>query len=232
MSNREKLAVNCFYHIYNRGTEKRKIFLRDSDYLRFIASLFLCNSSKPADLKLQGSTLYEFLKNERGETLVNMCAYCLMPNHFHLLLQEKIDGGISKFMQKLQTAYTMYFNQKYERTGALFQGKYKLLIVEKDNHLKYLISYIHLNPIKLIEPEWKEKGILDVKKSKQFLEKYRYSSYLDFIGRERLEKIILNTAVLPEYFEKPTDLEDTTREWLEYGIQGWNTRFDLVNETL
>jgi putative transposase len=108
MSNREKLAPGSFYHVYNRGTEKRKIFLVEKDYSRFLASLFLCNSKNPADLKLQGSTLYELLSNNRGETLVDICAYCLMPNHFHLLLHEKTEGGISKFMQKLQTAYTMY----------------------------------------------------------------------------------------------------------------------------
>lgn len=140
MGIREKLVTNSYYHIYNRGTEKRKIFTGEKDYSRFLASLFLCNSQKPADLKLQGSTLYELLQNDRGETLVDICAYCLMPNHFHLLLYEKNEGGISKFMQKLQTAYTMYFNKKNERSGALFQGTYKLSLADTDNYLKYLIA--------------------------------------------------------------------------------------------
>lgn len=214
--NKKPLAPGCYYHIYNRGTEKRKIFLSEKDYSRFVASLFLCNNTYPADLKRQGSTLLELLNNEREETLVNICAYCLMPNHFHLLLHEKSDGGISKFMQKLQTAYTMYFNQKNERTGALFQGKYKISIAGNDNYLRYLVSYIHLNPIKLIEPRWKENGIKNLKNAEKFLKKYKYSSYLDFLGEKRPETKIVEIKSLPEYFENKKDFEDTIKEWLNY----------------
>jgi putative transposase len=216
MGNRENLAVDSFYHIYNRGTEKRKIFLGEKDYSRFLVSLFLCNSKNPVDLKLQGSTLYELLKNERGETIVDICAYCLMPNHFHLLLREKTDGGISKFMQKLQTAYTMYFNKKSERTGALFQGRFKLSIAATDNYLKYLVAYIHLNPVKLIEPEWKEIGIKNKTAAIKFLKEYRYSSYAEFLGTKREENKIVNIKALPDYFEKPIDFESTIKDWLEY----------------
>lgn len=219
MGNREKIAVESFYHIYNRGVDKRKIFLTKKDYDRFLASLFLCNNTAPADLKLQGSTLYTCLQNQQKESLVDICAYCLMPNHFHLLLHEKTEGGISKFMQKLQTAYTMYFNKKNERTGALFQGKFKATIADKENYLKYLISYIHLNPIKIIEPEWKEKGLKNKTKAENFLRKYKYSSYIDFIGTEkRVESKILNSKALPELFENQKDFETNIKEWLEFKL--------------
>ncbi len=216
MGNRETPVVGSYYHIYNRGTDKRKIFLGDRDYSRFLCSLFLCNSTEPSDMKVQGPTLYESLKMRRGETIVDICSYCFMPNHFHLLLHEKSEGGISKFMQKLQTAYTMYFNKKNERSGALFQGKYKLSRAEHDNYLKYLIAYIHLNPVKLIEPNWREAGISDKKNVETFLKKYKYSSYADFLGMPRIERKIINIESLPQYFEKPSDFEDTIKEWLNY----------------
>src|SRR3989338_5483185 len=100
-----------------------------------------------------------------------------MPNHFHLLLKEIEMGGISQFMGKLSTAYSMYFNKKYERTGSLFEGRFKSSRIANDNYLHYLFAYIHLNPIKLIEPMWKEKGINDFARAKEFLGRYNYSSY-------------------------------------------------------
>ena len=110
----------------------------------------------------------------------------------------------------------MYFNQKNERSGALFQGKYKLSIAENDNYLKYLISYIHLNPVKLIEPAWKETGISNENVVKKFLKEYKYSSYIEFLGIQRQENKIVNIKALPDYFEKPIDFENTIKEWLEY----------------
>ena len=183
MSRNIKLSPNEYYHIYNRGVDKRKIFSGEKDYERFLALLYLGNSNIAVDLKLQGRTLKEVLNITREKTLVDICAYCLMPNHIHLLIHEKEENGISRFMQKITTAYTMYFNKKNDRTGSLFQGKFKATHADHDNYLKYLISYIHLNPVKLIEPSWKETGISKRKRAESFLESYRYSSYRDFLGR-------------------------------------------------
>ena len=119
MSRPFAFAEGEFYHLYNRGTEKRKIFLSERDYERFISLMFLSNSSQAVDVKLQGSNLDEILQNDRGKPLVAIGAYCLMPNHFHLLACEITKGGISKFMQKMTTGYTMYFNQKQKRVGPL-----------------------------------------------------------------------------------------------------------------
>ena len=146
-------AIGEFYHIYNRGTEKRNIFASNSDRNHFLALLYFANQSEPADLKLQGRTLSETVEQKTGTPLVEIVAYCLMPNHFHLLIREIEEGGISKFMQKLTTGYTMYFNKWHERNGSLFQGRFKATHVADDRYLRYLISYIHLNPIKLIEPK-------------------------------------------------------------------------------
>ena len=212
-------APGEFYHIYNRGTEKRNIFMSRSDRDRFLSLLYLANQKDPADLKLQGSTLSEIAEERTGSPLVEIVAYCLMPNHFHLLIREIEEGGISKFMQKITTGYTMYFNRKYERSGSLFQGRFKATHVADDRYLRYLISYIHLNPIKLIEPKWKETGIADKVRAERYLEDYTQSSYLDYLGRERPEGMILTREALPEYFSSGTDFKAFVTEWLTYASE-------------
>jgi len=209
-------APDEFYHLYNRGTEKRRIFLQKSDYERFLTLLFQSNSTSPVHLARQGRTLAELGETDRRETLVDICAYCLMPNHFHILVKERSDNGISSFMQKISTGYTMYFNKKYERTGALFQGRFKATHANTDRYLKYLFTYIHLNPVKIIEPNWKESGISNQKRAQEYLEKYKYSSYLDYLGNNRLEKNILSMEASPKYFESSGSIKKDIKEWLNY----------------
>ncbi len=211
-------APGEFYHLYNRGTEKRIIFSSKKDHERFLALLYLANSSKTLHLSdYPNATLQELFMIERGELLVDICAYCLMPNHFHLLVRESGKQGISRFMQKLQIGYTMYFNTRYERTGVLFQGKHKARHANKDSYLKYLVSYLHLNPVKLIEPAWKETGIKNQKLVKAYLDSYQYSSYADYCGRDRIQKNIITRSALPEYFQTPLAFEANLAEWLNYG---------------
>jgi len=212
------LAPGEIYHIYNRGVEKRKIFLKEADYKRFLALLYVCNGTKSAHLATQGTSLEKVGNVERGEPLVDIAAYCLMPNHFHLIVKEKDTGGISRFMQKLTTGYTMYFNTRTDRTGALLQGTYKAAHAKDDRYLKYLISYVHLNPVKLIEPKWKENKIKNKKRAKQFLDEYQHSSYPDYSGRKRVENCILNTAALPDYFGTPRNFKASVTEWLSYEV--------------
>ncbi|OHA80219.1 MAG: hypothetical protein A2V96_01600 [Candidatus Yonathbacteria bacterium RBG_16_43_6] len=148
--------------------------------------------------------------------LVDIGAYCLMPNHFHLLVREKNEGGIQKFMLKLLTAYSMYFNKKNERTGSLFESRYKARHANTDDYLKYLFAYIHLNPVKIIDPEWKEKGITDHDGAKEYLDKYSYSSYMDFVGEKREEGVVLNKTAFPEYFDDFEEFDEYIKEWLVY----------------
>ncbi|TSC73839.1 MAG: putative transposase [Parcubacteria group bacterium Gr01-1014_44] len=186
-----------------------------TDYERFLALLYLCNSNDRVHLNdFPSSNLVERLSLQRLESVINICAYCLMPNHFHLLIQEKNENGISSFMQKLTTGYTMYFNKRNERNGALFQGRFKATHAKEDRYLKYLISYIHLNPIKIIDPKWKEKGIKDQNKAQNFLKQYHYSSYLDYCKKERIENKIITNTGLPEYFRSINNFETTTHYWL------------------
>ena len=142
-----KLSEGEYYHIYNRGVDRRKTFLDDRDYERFISNLFLANSSKKFEMsknKDKKWSLEKSLSEERGDRVVAIGAYCLMPNHFHLLVKEITPGGISKFMQKVQNAYTGYFNKKVHRTGVLFEGAFKAEHVDDDRYLKYLFAYKHL----------------------------------------------------------------------------------------
>lgn len=208
-----------YYHIYNRGTDKRDIFTCLNDYNRFVTLLYLCNSTKSVNIEIElqkGRSFLEFMDMDRAEQLVDIVAYCLMPNHFHLLIHERNDGGISIFMKKLSTAYSMYFNSKYNRTGSLFEGRFKAKHIDDDNYLKYLLSYIHLNPVKLIDLKWKENGITDKVKAKDFLLEYKYSSYLDYIGVKRKEASILNMESFPQYFQTLKEFEVFVDEWLTF----------------
>lgn len=227
MSRKIQFSVDEFYHVYNRGTEKRKIFLVRKDYERFIALLYLANNTEIVHLSnYQGSTLMDFLAISRGNILVDIGAYCLMPNHFHLLVKEVREGGLSAFMQKLITAYTMYFNLKYERSGALFSGRFKAQHADNDPYLQHLFVYLHLNPIKLVESEWQKEGVRDIKRAERFLKTYRYSSYQTFLGMQTAESAILNRASFPDYFQTPKEFSEFINEWLKISKEGANIKVE------
>lgn len=219
MSERKiNFSVGEFYHLFNRGTDKREIFLDARDYDRFMFLLYLCNSKKPVNIREQFPKGISFglLKNfERGETLVDIGIYCLMPNHFHLLVMEKEEGGITNFIKKLATAYSMYFNKRNKRSGKLFENYFKAEHVDKDEYLKYLFAYIHLNPIKIKSPLWRENGVSSLEEAGRFLEKYDYSSYSDYIGKERNEKIILKKDSFPVYFMDQS-FKSFIDDWLKF----------------
>ena len=202
-----------YYHIYNRGNSKQIIFLDEKDCKHFIYLLYLSNTIRKFTLR---DIVKDFFNFDQEKQLVSVGAWVLMPNHFHLLVTEKEEGGISKYMQKLSTAYSMYFNKKYKRTGSLFEGKFKSQHVDTDRYLKYLFSYIHLNPIKLIQKDWKEVGIKNKKEALEYLQKYTYSSYLDHLGINRIQNKILNTEAFPKYFFSKELFVKEIFEWLSY----------------
>jgi putative transposase len=188
------------YHVYSRGVEKRKIFTNERDYKRFMALLYIMNqeSSFRMDNYLQKNKKLEGIFNTpKDSELVYIQSYCLMPNHFHIVIQEKKDGNISKFMDKLLTAYSMYFNIKYERSGPLFTRPFRSVHIENDPQYMYIFSYVHLNLISIIEKDWKENGIKNIEKARQFIGNYEFSSYKDFIGETRPKSKILNLDSIP-----------------------------------
>lgn len=212
MERKFKFSVGEYYHLYNRGNDKKKIFLSEHDTERFMRLLFLCNSQER--VLQQNIPNGKTFETSIDTPLVAIGVYCLMPNHFHILLKEIKEDGISLFMQKLATGYSMYFNKKYERTGTLFEGRFKATHVDNDMYLKYLFAYIHLNPIKLIDANWKENGLKDRERVQEHLNNYASSSYFDYIGKDRGENKILNTKVFPEYFETTNQFDHFINDWL------------------
>lgn len=198
-------AQGEYYHLYARGFEKSTTFRDQADNDRFVESLYLLNSANSQNIRdarkqVEILGLTSVWEIERGDALVDIGAYCLMPNHFHILVKEiDEDGkGVSRFMQKLMTSYTMYFNKRYDRTGSLFSSSFKAKHITDDNHLKYLFAYIHLNPLEL--------------KNKK-LEKYKHSSYLDYLKDNRPENKILSKTAFPNYFNG--NLKEEIDSWLK-----------------
>jgi len=200
-----------YFHIYNRGTDKRVIFHDNNDYHHFLKLLYLSNSENNFKVRDVSKTIYSV---DRGEQLVHIGAYCAMPNHFHILMTPLKERGLSKFMQKISTGLSMHYNVKYKRTGSLFQGKFRAEHADNDTYLKYLFSYVHLNPVKLIQSDWRECGIKDLEETKDYLKKYYFSSYLDYIGDGRLETSIINRSSFPEYFQSKQSFEKEIFDWI------------------
>ena len=212
MSMRKKTFVSEeYYHLYNRGNSKQKIFHDRKDEERFVKILYLANSKNAFKFRDVENAIYEV---DRGQRLVSIGAYCLMPNHFHLLIKELDENGISRFMQRLTTAYSMYYNTKYKRVGALFEGRFRSEHLYNDNYLKYMFSYIHLNPLKLIESDWKNHRIKNKSRALRFLEEYKLSSYADYGGEERSEGLIINVDDFPKYFPTKQDFHKEILDWI------------------
>jgi len=208
------ISIEEYYHLYSRGVDKRIIFIDDNDRKRFIRLLFLCNGSKPVIYRtIQGVPLD---KINVGDKLVAIGAYTLMPNHFHLLVKEITENGTVKFMSKLLTSYSMYFNKKYDRNGTLFGSEFKSEYLDSDEYLKYIFAYIHLNPVKIIYPKWRNGGESDHSQIKKFLTKYDFSSYKDYVSVKRESGIILNKSVFPDYCTNEVDFESYINEWINF----------------
>lgn len=195
---KQELALNNIYHVYNRGVEKREIFSNDKDYLRFISDLIVFNDTEPVVNPKQRLLEIKNGIHERSP-LVDILAFCLMPNHYHLLLRQKVEFGITEFMRKLGGGYVNYFNTKYRRVGTLFQGKFKSVLIDNEAQFLYIPFYIHLNPLDLMFPDWRECGIKDRKKAINFLDNYKWSSHSNYRGKP-IFYFILEENAISEYF--------------------------------
>ena len=177
-----------FYHVYNRGVERRRIFLDDQDYRVFMHLLkyYLSDSQESKTHPLKDLTGFEPVRPRPLETLhgrVELHCYCLMPTHFHLLLKQIDKDGMQALLRRLLTTYALYFNRRYDRIGHLFQGVYKAALVDEDNYLLHLSRYIHQNPTL----------------TKRYLNQYPYSSYSDYIGEKKTPW--LNTDFTLDFFK-------------------------------
>jgi len=194
------------WHVLNRGVEKRNVVLDDQDRFRFIHDLFVFNDTSPAqNIAQPRREVFDF--SYQREELVRIHAFCLMSNHYHLLLSEKIAGGMPRFLQKLNMGYTKYFNERRGRTGTLWQGKTKKILIENDAHYLYIPYYIHLNPLDYTMPEWREGRVKDVHRALRELEMYRWSSHQDYIGTHNFPAVTHRTVVgellgSPSHYQK------------------------------
>lgn len=191
------------YHILSRGVDKRKIFLDEQDYFRFVHNLYEFNDEDRVNTSFwsfkEAIAINDIASRsirKKRKLLVDIHIFCLMPNHYHLLLSPRVERGISKFMKKLNMGYAKYFNQKYKRSGTLFESRYKSILIKDESHFIHLPYYIHLNPLDLQAPEWRERKIYNYKKAVSFLENYRWSSFLDYIGKKNFPSVTYRNFIL------------------------------------
>lgn len=207
-------ASNELYHIFNRGTEKRTIFFVQKDYERFLVNLIFFNTKDNSITNLSRYNLQSAYQKIPNNPLVKIHAFCLMPNHFHLVLEQVIDNGIARFMHKVEMGYSQYFNNFHSRSGNLFQGMYKILYVDNDSYRMYLPLYIHLNALELLysERHWKERGIKDKANALNFLKNYPWSSLVEYLNKVNMPFIAKD--IFNELYKNPNEWENALKNWL------------------
>lgn len=194
---RPQIINNEIYHLTIRATGDTVLFRNESDYFRAIFSLYEFNNKEGVvirDCRLlaqQRKNREPFSGNfqKKREPLLELLSFCLMPNHFHLLVRQICQNGVVDFTRKLGAGFAGFFNRKYNRKGPLF-SKYRAVHIKDNKQLKTAFVYIHANPISLVEPSWKEKGIKDFSKAVEFLKQYRWSSFFDYTGKENFPSLI------------------------------------------
>lgn len=187
-----------FYHIYNRGVEKKDIFLIRNDYLRFLQGLYEFNDEN----LVRNFGRRSFLdcerrsgQDEERKPIVSLLSFVLMPNHFHLLLQPRTETGVQDFMHRLGVSYSKYRNLRTGRTGRLFESTFKAKEITSDAYLHHIVRYHHLNPVSLFQRNWKEVGMKNKEAVSSFLNKYEWSSYHAYLGKEN-KSFILDTNLI------------------------------------
>lgn len=195
-----------YYHVYNRGVNKRKIFLDNRDYQRALDSLLFYIHSGHRIRFSYFHRLNERLKNEYIDGLTNQLielnSFALMPNHFHFLVYQNEANGISNCLRRFENSYTKYFNTKYKRVGPLLQGRFKAVHITNDSQLLHVSRYIHLNPL--------TSGVIN---SLDELETFPWTSYPNFLNSSQETKIT-NSIILGHF--KNQSYKDFVSERADY----------------
>jgi putative transposase len=206
MSDIKYYAEMDFFHVLNRGVDKRKVFNEEIDYVRFIHDIYefndMMNSNGLTSQKFSPKILdvgHQVSLKRKREVLVKIHAFALMPNHYHLLLSPVVEDGIPLFMKKLNAGYTKYFNKRYERVGTLWQSGYKSVPIETNAHFNFIPFYIHFNPLDLFAPEWRKQCPAHPDKALAFLESYRWSSHRDYLGEKNFPSVTYRDFFLDSF---------------------------------
>ena len=200
------------YHIYNRGSEKRDIFNRPRDYKRFKQTMYYYQFAGPKlKLSLFATSKLDSFNPDPTKKLVEILCFCLMPNHFHFMVKQLIDGGISSFVSQLCNSYTKFFNTKYNRVGALLQGTFKSVHVESEERLIHLSRYIHLNPV--------VSGICKMP------EDYSWSSFIEYQAGEAL----CSTNLVLDLFPSKEKYKEFTDDQIDYGKTLETAKHQLID---
>jgi putative transposase len=209
------------FHVLNRGIDGRKLFLDSQDYVRFIHNLYEFNDTAPAVESTRrsrdlGVANAGHRKSHIRERLVEIHGWVLMKDHYHLLLSELVDGGLVKFITKINIGYAKYYNERYGRHGHLYQGKTKKTLIENEAHFLYILHYLHLNPLDYLPSaeNWRirDKGtIKSTKEALEYLKGYRWSSYLDYSGNKNFPSILTKDL----FEDVPGAYQKTIEEYLK-----------------
>ncbi len=204
-----------YYHVYNRGVEKRSIFENNWDYHRLIKTIQYYQHKGPKP-KLSTFLKNPVFKPDLNNRLVEVMCYALMPNHFHFLIKQKNNGGVTEFISKLSNSYTKFYNKKHNRVGPLFQGEFKAVLVENDEQLLHLSRYIHLNPL----------SSLLVKN----LEDYPWSSYSDYLHEK--QGGFCSIKEILGFFKSPEDYQQFVMDQADYAQKLESIKHQLIDEYL
>ena len=211
-TNRKIVFQNdCLYHIFNRGIERRSMFQGINDLNRAMELISFYNHKTipirySQFLQLSVENRKEMLKRfSKSERLVDILAFCLMPNHFHFLFRQKTDNGISIFISNFTNSFTKYFNTKYQRIGPLFEGIFKAVFIESDEQLIHLTRCIHLNPV-----------VSSIIKDNDLV-KYKWSSYSDYLFQNNESKVIVDKDTVLSFFKNSEQYNEFVIDQIDYG---------------
>lgn len=225
MPYRKQQFVNGeIYHIGIKRIANEVLFKDTADYFRGIFSIYEFNDAMPVEIR-ERRKIRKLAKesgervsviSDKRELLVEILFFCFMPNHIHLVVKQVKEGGVIKFMNKIGAGYACYFKRKYDikEKGYFFQGRYNAVHIKTDEQLRTVFVYVHMNPISLIEPRWKEIGIEYIEKATKFLEEYKWSSYQDYIGKKNFPSVTDR-----EIFLKIMGGEESCKKFVESWIK-------------
>lgn len=212
----EDLAVGECYHVFTRGVEHCPIFLDEQDHRRFYEGMFLFNDTRSS--VITHDAFRRYLDVSFGQycdtrnRLVNIVSFCLMSNHYHLLLEQIAENGISRFLHRLNMGYVKYFNLRHSRTGVLFDGRFQAVLIQKESQLEHVPKYIHLNALDRAGLPWREGILSGWDKALHVLDNYPWSSHRVYVdGLQELP--VVHQQIVTEFFPTGEEYIRSLKDW-------------------